>query len=44
MANNIVDLGGAVLQLGGGTYLLSSPVGIPAGYGNFKVLVVHLFL
>jgi hypothetical protein len=38
MANKIQDLGGAVLQLSGGTYLISKPIHIPAGFGNFKIV------
>jgi hypothetical protein len=38
MANKIHDLGGAVLQLSGGTYLISKPIHIPAGFGNFKII------
>jgi len=32
-----VDLGGAVLDLSGGRFLISGPVVIPAGYANFRV-------
>lgn len=38
MAGNITDLGGAVLQLSGGTYLLERPLQFPDFYGNFKVV------
>ena len=38
MASNITDLGGAVLQLSGGTYLLERPVSFPSMVGNFKVV------
>ena len=34
MAVNIVDLGGATLDLGGGEFLLSKPVVIPQFVGN----------
>jgi|EP01047_Picozoa_sp_COSAG01_P030965 hypothetical protein len=37
MAGGITDLGGATIDLMGGDYLLSRPVTIPAGYGNFRI-------
>ncbi len=36
--SGIMDLGGAVLDLHGGVYLLSAPVVIPAFYGNFHIM------
>jgi len=33
----VVNLGGATLQLGGGEYLVSSPLVIPPGYGNLRI-------
>jgi hypothetical protein len=32
-----VDLGGAVLDLAGGRYLISEPLLFPSGYANFRV-------
>jgi hypothetical protein len=37
LSNGIVDLGGAVLDLAGGDYLISSPLAIPQYYGNFRI-------
>jgi hypothetical protein len=37
LANDINDLGGATLDLGGGDYLISSPIVIPENYGNFHI-------
>eukprot|EP00054_Salpingoeca_dolichothecata_P013636 m.76163 g.76163 ORF g.76163 m.76163 type:complete len:496 (+) comp20579_c0_seq5:184-1671(+) len=37
LANNITDLGGATLDLGGGDFLLSQPLVIPQDYGNFRI-------
>jgi hypothetical protein len=36
-ANGILDCGGAILDLQGGEYLTSSPLVIPAYYGNLEV-------
>lgn len=36
-ANGEVDLGGAVLELGGGIFLVSGPIVIPNGYANFYI-------
>jgi hypothetical protein len=38
MASNITDLGGATLDLSGGTYLISEPLVIPALYGNAAIV------
>jgi hypothetical protein len=38
MASNITDLGGATLDLSGGTYLISAPLVIPPGYGNAQIV------
>lgn len=38
LADGIVDLGGTTLDLGGGDYLLSKPLVIPAGYGNVRII------
>ena len=38
MGSNYTDLGGAVLDLQGGTFLLSRPLAIPGGFGNFRVV------
>ena len=38
MASNITDLGGAVIQLSGGTYLLERPLVFPPYIGNFRVV------
>ena len=38
MASPVKDLGGATLDLLGGTYLISAPLVFPAGYGNFQVV------
>eukprot|EP00039_Didymoeca_costata_P003178 m.65778 g.65778 ORF g.65778 m.65778 type:complete len:527 (+) comp11761_c0_seq1:96-1676(+) len=38
MADNITDLGGAVIQLDGGEYLISTPISFPDHIGNFKVV------
>lgn len=37
LSNGIVDLGGAVLDLGGGDYLVSDSIYIPNYYGNVQV-------
>jgi hypothetical protein len=37
MAAPVKDLGGATLDLLGGTYLISSPIVIPAGYGHCQI-------
>jgi len=37
LSNNIVDLGGAVLDLAGGDYLVSYPLVLPPQYGNFVI-------
>eukprot|EP00026_Physarum_polycephalum_P007760 Phypoly_transcript_07826.p1 GENE.Phypoly_transcript_07826~~Phypoly_transcript_07826.p1 ORF type:complete len:480 (+),score=49.66 Phypoly_transcript_07826:140-1579(+) len=37
LANGIIDLGGAVLDLAGGDYLISQPIAIPVQYGNFLI-------
>eukprot|EP00939_MAST-03C_sp_MAST-3C-sp1_P003382 g3382.t1 len=37
MASNIVDLGGATLDLAGGEYLISEPVSIPPLVGNVRI-------
>ena len=36
-ASGLIDLGGAVLDLEGGVFLISSPVMIKSGYGNYRV-------
>ena len=38
MASNITDLGGATLDLSGGTYLISVPIVIPPGFGNAQIV------
>jgi hypothetical protein len=38
MASNITDLGGATLDLSGGTYLISTPIVIPPGFGNAQIV------
>ena len=38
MASNITDLGGATLDLSGGTYLISAPILIPPGFGNAQIV------
>ena len=38
MASNITDLGGATLDLSGGTYLISAPLVIPPGVGNAQIV------
>ena len=38
LANGIADLGGATVDLGGGTYLISQPIAIPQLYGNFRII------
>lgn len=38
MASNITDLGGATLDLSGGTYLISAPIVIPPGFGNAQIV------
>lgn len=38
MASNITDLGGATLDLSGGTYLISAPIVIPSMYGNVQIV------
>ena len=37
LSNGIVDLGGAILDLSGGDYLISAPLYIPNYYGNVHV-------
>lgn len=37
MGGQIVDLGGATIDLMGGDYLISRPIVIPHGYGNFRI-------
>ena len=37
LSNGIIDLGGAILDLSGGDYLISAPVIIPNNYGNFQI-------
>ena len=34
---NQTDLGGAVLDLGGGVFAVSQPIAIPSGYANYRV-------
>ena len=34
----VADLGGVTLDLGGGDYLVSSPVVFPAGFGNYRII------
>ena len=36
LANGIANCGGATVDLGGGTYLISEPISIPQNYGNFR--------
>jgi hypothetical protein len=38
MAAGIADLGGAVLDLGGGTYSLSAPLVVPQFFGNMRII------
>ena len=38
MASNITDLGGATLDLSGGSYLLSRPIVVPPGVGNAQIV------
>ena len=38
MSDGIVDLGGVVLDLGGGEYLLSSPLVVPQYVGNMRIV------
>jgi hypothetical protein len=38
MSEGIIDLGGCVLDLQGGDYLLSSPLIVPAGFGNVRII------
>jgi hypothetical protein len=38
MASGIVDLGGAVIDLEGGQYLISQPIYIPPHYGNIHIM------
>jgi hypothetical protein len=38
MASNITDLGGATLDLSGGSYLISSPLVIPPMFGNAQIV------
>jgi hypothetical protein len=38
MASNITDLGGATLDLSGGSYLISAPLVIPPLYGNAQII------
>jgi hypothetical protein len=35
--SNVTDLSGRRLELGGGEYLLQSPLSIPGGFGNFQI-------
>ena len=37
LSSNITDLAGAVLDLGGGEFLLSAPIVIPQFFGNFYI-------
>jgi hypothetical protein len=37
LSNGIADLGGAVLDLSGGDYLVSAPIVIPNNYGNLHI-------
>ena len=37
MASGIVDLGGATIDLEGGSYMISEPIYIPPFFGNFNV-------
>ena len=36
--SGIIDLGGATLDLHGGVFAISSPVVVPAFYGNFRII------
>jgi len=38
MSDGIVDLGGVVLDLGGGDYLLSAPLVVPQYVGNLRII------
>eukprot|EP01084_Bolivina_argentea_P084413 152665_1 len=38
MSNGIIDLGGVTFDLGGGDYLISSPLLIPPMYGNLRFI------
>lgn len=38
MASGIVDLGGAVIDLEGGQYIISQPIYIPPFYGNLNIM------
>lgn len=37
LATNNADVGGAKIDLDGGTYLLNAPISFPRGYGNFVI-------
>jgi hypothetical protein len=37
MGGGLTDLGGATIDLMGGDYLISRPIVIPHGYGNFRI-------
>ena len=37
LSNGIIDLGGAILDLSGGDYLISEPLLIPNNYGNVQI-------
>ena len=34
----VADLGGVVLDLGGGDYVISEPIVFPSGYGNYRII------
>lgn len=38
MSAGIADLGGVVLDLGGGDYVISAPLTVPAFYGNLRII------
>ena len=38
LADNIDDLGGVTIDLGGGDYLISKPLNIPPMYGNLRII------
>lgn len=38
MASNIVDLGGATIDLEGGVYLISKPIYVPPLFGNLNIM------
>ena len=38
LSNGIHDCGGATIHLGGGDYLISSPLIIPENYGNLRII------